>query len=157
MIRRDQPMSYFGRITGGLGVGLGYALGVKLAMKERPVFAFIGDGAFHYNPVAACLGLAQEYQLPIIIVVFNNGRYGSMERSLLRYFPDGAAKRTGIHYGAPIEPIPDYRRLAEAYGGYGVRVEDPRDIERSVAEALKYHAVGKFSLIDVVLSDFSPR
>ncbi|MBI2090996.1 MAG: hypothetical protein HYT78_20030 [Deltaproteobacteria bacterium] len=157
MIRRDQPMSHFGRITGGLGIGLGYALGVKLAMKERPVFALIGDGAFHYNPVVACLGSAQEYQLPIIIVVFNNGRYGSMERSLLRYFPDGAAKRTGIHHGAPIEPNPDYRRLAEAYGGYGIRVEDPGDIERSVAEALKYDAVGKFSLIDVVLSDFSPR
>lgn len=157
MIRRDQPMSYVSRVTGGLGVGLGYALGVKLAMKGRPVFALLGDGAFHYNPAVACLGLAQEYQLPIIIVVFNNGRYLSMERSLLRYFPDGAAKRTGIHFGSPIEPNPDYRLLAEAYGGYGVRVENPGDIQGAVEEARKHSTRGRFSLIDVVLNDFTPR
>ena len=44
-IPRSQPQSYFARITGGLGVGLSYALGVKLALPERPVFALIGDGA----------------------------------------------------------------------------------------------------------------
>ena len=62
---RNQPQSYFARITGGLGVGLSYALGVKLAMPDRPVFAFIGDGAFHYNAVPSCLGVAEEYGLPI--------------------------------------------------------------------------------------------
>src|SRR2546427_5515723 len=56
MIRRTQPMSYIARVTGGLGVSLGYALGAKLAMKERPVFVLIGDGGFHYNPVPSCLG-----------------------------------------------------------------------------------------------------
>jgi len=44
-IPRSRPQSYFARITGGLGVGLSYALGVKLAMPDRPVFALIGDGA----------------------------------------------------------------------------------------------------------------
>jgi acetolactate synthase-1/2/3 large subunit len=92
-IPRSQPMSYFARITGGLGVGLGYALGVKLAMPERTVFALVGDGAFHYNPAPACLGVAQEYSLPINIVVFNNQRYLSMERSLLKYFPRVQPKR----------------------------------------------------------------
>ncbi|MPZ78782.1 MAG: hypothetical protein GEU77_19955, partial [Deltaproteobacteria bacterium] len=54
-IPRSKPQSYFARITGGLGVGLSYALGVKLAMPDRPVFALIGDGAFHYNAVPSCL------------------------------------------------------------------------------------------------------
>ena len=101
---RNQPQSYFARVTGGLGVGLSYALGVKLAMPDRPVFALIGDGAFHYNAVPSCLGVAEEYGLPIHCVIFNNGRYLSMETSLIKYFPAGVAKTTGVHFGAEIGP-----------------------------------------------------
>ena len=43
-------------------------------MPDRPVFALIGDGAFHYNAVPSCLGVAEEYNLPIHVVVFKNGR-----------------------------------------------------------------------------------
>lgn len=157
MIPRTQPMSYIARVTGGLGVSLGYALGAKLALKDRPVFVLIGDGGFHYNPVPSCLGLAQEYSLPIIVVVFNNQRYLSMERGLLRYYPDGAAKKTGVHFGSPILPNPDYRLYADIYGGYGVRVTDPKDIQPAVARALEHGAAGRLAVIDVVLSDFSPR
>ncbi|MEK6601137.1 MAG: thiamine pyrophosphate-binding protein, partial [Candidatus Binatota bacterium] len=157
MIPRTQPMSYIARVTGGLGVSLGYALGAKLALKDRPVFVLIGDGGFHYNPVPSCLGLAQEYSLPIIVVVFNNQRYLSMERGLLRYYPDGAAKKSGVHFGGPILPNPDYRLYADIYGGYGVRVTDPKDIQPAVARALEHGAAGRLAVIDVVLSDFSPR
>jgi acetolactate synthase-1/2/3 large subunit len=157
MIPRTEPMSYLARVTGGLGVSLGYALGAKLAMKERPVFVLIGDGGFHYNPVPSCLGLAQEYNLPIIVVVFNNQRYLSMERGLLKYYPDGVAKKTGVHFGGPILPNPDYRLYAEIYGGYGVRVTDPKNLQTAVAKALEHSAAGRLSVIDVVLSDYQPR
>lgn len=157
MIPRTQPMSYIARVTGGLGVSLGYALGAKLALKDRPVFVLIGDGGFHYNPVPSCLGLAQEYSLPIIVVVFNNQRYLSMERGLLRYYPDGVAKKTGVHFGGPILPNPDYRLYADIHGGYGVRVTDPKDIQPAIARALEHGAAGRLAVIDVVLSDFSPR
>ena len=157
MIPRSEPMSYIARVTGGLGVSLGYALGAKLALRNRPVFVLIGDGGFHYNPVPSCLGLAQEYDLPIIVVVFNNQRYLSMERGLLRYYPDGAAKKTGVHFGGPILPNPDYRLYADIYGGYGVRVTDPKDIQPAVARALEHAAAGKLAVIDVVLSDYLPR
>jgi acetolactate synthase-1/2/3 large subunit len=157
MIPRTEPMSYLARVTGGLGVSLGYALGAKLAMKERPVFVLIGDGGFHYNPVPSCLGLAQEYNLPIIVVVFNNQRYLSMERGLLKYYPDGVSKKTGVHFGGPILPNPDYRLYAEIYGGYGVRVTDPKNIQPAVAKALEHSAAGRLSVIDVVLSDYLPR
>ncbi len=156
-IPRSRPMSYFARLTGGLGVGLGYALGVKLALQEHPVFALIGDGAFHYNPVPSCLGVAEEYQLPIAIVVFNNQRYLSMETSLIKYFPAGAAKRTRVHFGAPIAPSPDYQMYAKAHGGYGARVTRPDEIGAAIDQALRHQAAGKLSLIDVVLSDFNPR
>jgi len=157
MIPRTEPMSYIARVTGGLGVSLGYALGAKLAMKERPVFVLIGDGGFHYNPVPSCLGLAQEYELPIIVVVFNNQRYLSMERGLLKYYPDGVAKKTGVHFGGPILPNPDYRLYADIYGGYGVRVTDPKDIQPAIAQALEHVARGRLALVDVVLSDYIPR
>jgi len=157
MIPRTEPMSYIARVTGGLGVSLGYALGAKLAMKERPVFVLIGDGGFHYNPVPSCLGLAQEYELPIIVVVFNNQRYLSMERGLLKYYPDGVAKKTGVHFGGPILPNPDYRLYADIYGGYGVRVTNPKDIQPAIAQALEHAARGRLALVDVVLSDYIPR
>ena len=156
-IPRSQPQSYFARITGGLGVGLSYALGVKLAMPERPVFALIGDGAFHYNAVPSCLGVAEEYQLPIHVVVFNNGRYLSMETSLMKYFPGGAAKTTGVHFGANIAPHPDYQFYAEAHGGQGFRVTRPDEIKPAIAQALEREKEGKLTVIDVVLSDFNPR
>ncbi len=156
-IPRSQTQSYFARVTGGLGVGLSYALGVKLAMPDRPVFALIGDGAFHYNAVPSCLGVAEEYRLPIHCVVFNNGRYLSMETSLIKYFPDGAAKKTGVHFGAEIGPRPDYQHYAKAHGGYGYRVSQPSEIKTAVEQALKHEAEGKLTVIDLVLSDFNPR
>ncbi|MBI2210422.1 MAG: hypothetical protein HYU47_07460 [Deltaproteobacteria bacterium] len=157
MIRRAQPMSYIARVTGGLGVSLGYALGAKLALKKRPVFVLVGDGGFHYNPVPSCLGLAQEYGLPIVVVVFNNQRYLSMERGLLRYYPEGSAKKSGVHFGGPISPSPDYRLYAEIYGGYGAKVTDPKDIQPAIAKALEHSAAGRLAVIDVVLSDYQPR
>ncbi|MBI4524176.1 MAG: hypothetical protein HY695_10240 [Deltaproteobacteria bacterium] len=156
MIARTEPMSYLARVTGGLGVSLGYALGAKLAMKQRPVFVLVGDGGFHYNPVPSCLGLAQEYNLPITVVVFNNQRYLSMERGLLKYYPDGVSKKTGIHFGGPILPNPDYRLYAEIYGGYGIRVTDPKEITAAVARSLEHNVAGRLALIDVVLSDYLP-
>ena len=154
---RDQPQSYFARVTGGLGVGLSYALGVKLALPDRPVFAFIGDGAFHYNAVPSCLGVAEEYGLPIHCVIFNNGRYLSMETSLIKYFPDGAAKTTGVHFGAEIGPRPDYQHYAKAHGGEGFRVTNPQEIKNAIEQALKCEKEKKLTVTDLVLSDLNPR
>ncbi len=156
-IPRSQTQSYFARITGGLGVGLSYALGVKLALPERPVFALIGDGAFHYNAVPSCLGVAEEYGLPIHAVIFNNGRYLSMETSLIKYFPDGAAKKTGVHFGAEIGPKPDYQYYARAHGGQGFRVTQPDEIKPAIEQALLCDAQGKLTVVDLVLSDLNPR
>jgi acetolactate synthase-1/2/3 large subunit len=156
-IPRTNTQTYFARITGGLGVGLSYALGVKLALPDRPVFALIGDGAFHYNAVPSCLGVAQEYGLPIHVVVFNNGRYLSMETSLIKYFPDGAAKTTGVHFGANIAPRPEYQFYGKAHGGYGYRVTHPNEIKPAIEQALKHETEDKLTVIDVVLSDFNPR
>ena len=67
----DRPQSYY-KTNGGLGQGLGLALGVKLAKPDQPVVALMGDGGFLYNPVTQCFGVAGEANLPFLTVLFNN-------------------------------------------------------------------------------------
>ena len=66
-------------VQGGLGQGLGVALGVKLALGPDRLVAFtVGDGSWLYNPVPPGLMASAQYGLPVLIVVFNNGKYLSM-------------------------------------------------------------------------------
>src|SRR5262249_26100596 len=73
------------------------------------------------------------------------------------YYPAGAAKKTGVHFGGPIMPNPDYRLYADIYGGYGVRVKDPKDIQQAIDRALRHNAAGRLARIAVVLNDYLPR
>ena len=82
----NHPQSYF-HATGGLGIGLGLALGVKLAKPQKPVVALMGDGSFLYNPIIPSLGVAKEYDLPLLIVIFNNGSYAAMKGSHRLLYP----------------------------------------------------------------------
>ena len=107
-----------------LGHELGTALGVKLARPDSIVVCIVGDGAFHYNPVPAAFGFAQQHGLPILVVVCDNRGYVSQTWNVHKYFADGAAVRTGQFFGNVITPTPDYVKLVEAYGGAGERVGD---------------------------------
>ena len=137
---------------GALGVGMPTALGVKLARPEALVVSVIGDGAFHYNPVPACFGLAQQYGVPILVVLCDNCGYVSQEWNLQKYFPQGYALRTNNPYGRVIEPTPDYTKLAEAYGGYGERVARAEDLEPALSRALEAIATGRLALLDVLVA-----
>ena len=146
----DHPQSYV-RTSGGLGQGLGIALGAKLAAPGRPVAALVGDGSFLYNPVTQSLGLAKEQGLPILIVVFNNSGYAAMKSLHLSFYPEGAASQTGIFHGVDI-PGPNYAELAAPFGGHGERVEDPRRLPGAIEEGLKAVGDGRVAILDVVLS-----
>jgi acetolactate synthase-1/2/3 large subunit len=67
-----RPGTFFAGCIGGLGTGTGTALGIKAANPRRPVLCLIGDGAFNYDPGLAALGVCQEHNLPIMIVLYNN-------------------------------------------------------------------------------------
>ena len=149
-VQWDNPQSYF-HPNGGLGQGLGLALGVKLAMPDRPVVALMGDGGFLYNPVTQSFGVAGEANLPFLTVVFNNGNYEAMRRNHQHYYPDGDATRSDIWHGVHI-PGPDYAKLVEPFGGYGVRVEDPAELVPALQTALAAVNEGRIALVDVVLS-----
>ena len=88
------------------GDGLGTALGVKLARPQQVVVCILGDGAWHYNPIPAALGFAQEYGVPLLIALCNNCQYASQTRNLLKYYPQGAAVRDGNSVGNVIQPRP---------------------------------------------------
>lgn len=147
-----RPDSYIRVNVGGLGTGLGVAAGVKLAYPDRPVILFVGDGSFNYNPVLAGLGLFQEYRLPVLIIVLNNGGYIAMKRNQRRCYPQGVAARNNTYLGVDIVPQPNYAKVAEAFDAYSQVVVDPQDIEPAVTRALQHTANGKAALLDVILS-----
>ena len=145
------PGGFYEASFGGLGMGLSLALGVKHAQPGRPVIATIGDGAFHYNPVAACFGASQELGLPIMVVLFDNAGYLSQKTDVLNYYPQGSAVQTGRFAGTAITPRPEYAKLAEAYGGYGEKVSSPRDVAAALERGLQ-QAQKRLALIHMVLA-----
>lgn len=149
-LRWDGPQSYY-KTNGGLGQGLGLALGVKLAKPDQPVVALMGDGGFLYNPVTQAFGVACEADLPFMTVLFNNGCYEAMKGNHLAYYPDGDAARSNIWHGVHI-PGPDYAKLVDPFGGYGERVEDPAQLAQALRNGLQAVQEGRIALIDVALN-----
>jgi acetolactate synthase-1/2/3 large subunit len=146
------PGSFFEASYGGLGVGLGLALGAKYAHRNRPVVCTIGDGAFHYNPVVGSFGAAQEHGLAILVVLFNNSGYLSQKRDVSNYYPQGTAAKAGRVIGTPIAPGVNYAKLAEAYGGYGEKVEKPADVAAAIQRGLEAVGKGQLALLDMTLA-----
>ena len=149
-LRWEGPHSYY-KTNGGLGQGLGLALGIKLAKPDQPVVALMGDGGFLYNPVTQAFGVAGEANLPFLTVLFNNGCYEAMRGNHQAYYPDGYAANRGIWHGVDI-PEPDYARMVEPFGGYGERVENPAELAAALRRGLAAVNEGRIALIDVVLN-----
>jgi acetolactate synthase-1/2/3 large subunit len=147
-----KPGTFFAGCIGGLGTGTGTALGVKAANPKRPVLCLIGDGAFNYDPGLAALGVCQEHNLPIMIVLFNNYGYHSQKSGVPRFFPDGFAVKNQDFIGISINPSPDYAMIARAFDGYGEKVEEPGEVRAALQRGLKAVAGGQMALIDVRLA-----
>jgi acetolactate synthase I/II/III large subunit len=144
------PQSFF-RIFGGLGQGIGTALGVKLAARERPVALLIGDGGFLYNPVIQALGASKQHDLPILIVIFNNKAYLAMEKGHVHHYPDGAAESAHIHLGSRLDGL-DYENLGSHFGFHGARVERGDELKAALQTALKSVQDGTTAIVNVVVS-----
>ena len=135
----------------GLGQGMGVALGVKLAEPDKTVIALEGDGSFNYNPVPACFGASQEYEIPFMTIIFNNACYAAM-KGHARYYPDGHSVKENIYYGVGCGPTPKYTMLAEAYDGYGETVETPSEVKAALLRGIKEVNDGRLALLDIKLS-----
>jgi len=135
---------------GGLGSGMGIAIGAKIASPDTPVIFYVGDGSFNYNPVLAGLGLCQEYQIPIMTVIQNNGSYAAMRSGYRSLFPEGWAVTHDSYLGVDISPQPDYVKIAESFDAYAEKIEDPDSIEPALQRALQKLADGKSVLLNVI-------
>ena len=151
LLDKLKPGAFYEASYGGLGMGLGTALGVKNAHPARPVVLTIGDGSFYYNPVVAAFGACQEHNLPLLIVLFDNAGYFSQKNDVVREYPEGWAVRTNKFIGTSITPMPDYPMLARAFGGYGEKVERPRDVRAALTRGLEALAKGQLALVHLVL------
>jgi 5-guanidino-2-oxopentanoate decarboxylase len=109
-----------------LGYALPAAIGAKLAAPERPVIALAGDGGLLFT--VAELATAAELGVPLPVVVPNNNGYGEIRAQMIeeQIAPIGVDLR-----------VPDLPALGRAFGGDGLRVDDPARLAPALREALE--------------------
>ena len=145
----DGPNTYY-RAGGGLGQGIGLALGAKLAAPDRLVVSVIGDGSFLYNPLTQSLALSQQAELPILIVIFNNGGYRAMKLEHHAYYPAGIAAANNRSHGFPITGF-EYSELVKPFGGFGRRVDKPAELKPALKRCIAAVNDGRTAILDVSL------
>jgi len=123
----DRPRRWIN--SGGLGtmgVGLPYAMGIKLARPESEVFCVTGEGSVQMciQELSTCL----QYETPIKILSLNN-RYLGMVRQWQEI------EYSGRYSHSYMDALPNFVKLAEAYGHVGMLIERPQDVEPALREA----------------------
>ena len=113
---------------GTMGVGLPYAMGIKLAKPDSDVFCITGEGSIQMciQELSTCL----QYKTPVKIVSLNN-RYLGMVRQWQQIDYGGRYSHSYM------DALPDFVKLAEAYGHVGILVERPADVEPALREAIR--------------------
>ncbi|MFZ4288872.1 acetolactate synthase 3 catalytic subunit [Variovorax sp. HJSM1_2] len=123
----DEPRRWIN--SGGLGtmgVGIPYAMGIKLAKPDSEVFCITGEGSVQMciQELSTCL----QYNTPIKIVSLNN-RYLGMVRQWQE------VEYAGRYSSSYMDALPNFVKLAEAYGHVGMLIERPEDVEPALREA----------------------
>ena len=147
-LQADRPGRY-SYVQGGLGQGIGVALGVKLADPDREVALTVGDGSFLYNPIVQSLSAAKSLGLPLLIVVFNNRQYLSMKLNHLRFYPDGVSVNEADFHGVDLSDQPDIAALAEPFGMLGLTLSDPDELRAGLEKALESVRSGVTAIVDI--------
>jgi len=127
--RFDEPRRWIN--SGGLGtmgVGLPYAMGIKLAKPDADVFCITGEGSIQMciQELSTCL----QYKTPVKIISLNN-RYLGMVRQWQQIDYGGRYSHSYM------DALPDFVKLAEAYGHVGLKIEKPSDVEGALREAIR--------------------
>jgi len=124
--------------SGSMGYGFPAAIAAKLARPGATVVCLAGDGDFQMTLNE--LSTAVQYGAAVVVLVVNNGRYGTIRMHQEKHYP-GRVSGTDLHN-------PDFAALARAYGGFGARVERTEDFEAAFDAAL---ASGLPAVIDLVV------
>ncbi|WP_272582694.1 acetolactate synthase 3 large subunit [Providencia sp. PROV261] len=124
----DKPRHWIN--SGGLGTmgfGLPAALGVKLAHPQSTVICVTGDGSIQMNIQE--LSTAMQYGLPVVVLNLNNGFLG-----MVKQWQDMIYQ--GRHSQSYMQSLPDFVKLAEAYGHVGISIHSPDELEEKLKQAL---------------------
>ena len=142
---------FIGETTaGGLGSGVGCAVGAKLALPDRPVICCVGDGSFMFgNPTPAFL-VCEALKAPVLMIVANNGMWYAVEQTTLDIYPDGMASQEEVMPLTTFGASPDYAALAQACGAWGETVSDPKELPAAMRRGLEQNRQGKAALINVI-------
>ena len=134
----EQPGRYFGNASaGGLGWGLGAALGVKLATPDKTVMCALGDGAYMFGNPTAGHYVSEAMHLPVLFIIANNARWAAVHRSTLATYPKGHAAAMKEPPFATLEPSPRFEHVIRASGGHGEAVREPKELMPALERALK--------------------
>lgn len=139
----DKPRRWIN--SGGLGTmgfGLPAALGVKMALPDATVVCITGDGSIQMNIQE--LSTASQYELPVLIVNLNNGFLGMVKQWQDMIY-------SGRHSQSYMKSLPDFVRLARAYGHEGISITRPQELEEKLGEALRLVANNRLVFVDVAI------
>jgi acetolactate synthase-1/2/3 large subunit len=122
--------------SGSMGYGVPAGVGAKSVFPDREVIVWAGDGDFlmHGQEFAT----AVQHDLPVIVVILNNGIYGTIRMHQERDYP-GRVSGTAL-------TNPDFVKLGESYGMFATRVDKASDFKKLWSEVLKS---GKAALIEI--------
>jgi acetolactate synthase-1/2/3 large subunit len=137
LARLTQPGTFFNLGQGGgLGWGLGAALGMKLAAPDRQVICTQGDGAYMFgNPLPAHY-VSRAENLPTLTVVFNNQMWNAVRRNTRNVYPDGYASKSNWEPLTYSGEDTRFEKAVEVAGGYGEQVVDPEEVPKALDRAL---------------------
>ena len=114
--------------SGAMGYGVPAAVAAAISAPERTVVCFAGDGDFLMNGQE--LATAAQYEAGLVVIVFNNGMYGTIRMHQERDYPNRVLGTALAN--------PDFAKYGEAFGGFGTRVERTAEFEPALAAALAF-------------------
>ena len=114
--------------SGAMGYGIPAAVAARIAAPDRNVVCFAGDGDFLMS--ASELATAAQYDAGFLVLLFDNGMYGTIRMHQEREYP-------GREHGTALAN-PDFVRYAEAFGGFGARVERTAEFGPALEQALGF-------------------
>lgn len=155
-IHRTHPGSYVGLAGGGLGFSGGMALGLKLAQPQRRVVQVIGDGGFHFSSPDSVYATAQQYQIPILTVVLDNGGWQAVKSAVQRVYPKGVAAETNSFQSRLTSGRQGEQRrfadVAQAFGAHGESVANPEDLAAAIERCLAALDNGRAAVLHVQIT-----
>ena len=152
-VKRTKPKSYVGLAGGGLGFSGGMALGLKLAQPARRIVQVIGDGGFHFSSADSVYAVAQQYQIPILTVVLDNGGWQAVKSAVQRVYPKGIAAETDQFQSRLMSGRQgdrrDFSEVAKAFGAHGECVTEPDELAAAIDRAFAALDDGKAAVLHI--------